>query len=91
VICTWSTQVRFQIGWKIALAKRRAEDVLHGVLAEVVVDAEDLGLVEAGVYPLVELAGGRLVAPVRLLDTTRKSHRVGRGSARRRPARPPRR
>src|ERR1700730_14860393 len=49
---------------------REAEDeqVLHGLLAEVVVDAVDLLLDEGRVQPLVELAGGCQVAPKRLLD-----------------------
>jgi hypothetical protein len=50
------------------VGEAQGEDVLDGVLAEVVVDAEDLRLVEAGVHPVVELAGGGLVAAVRFLD-----------------------
>ena len=49
---------------------REAEDeqVLHGLLAEVVVDAIDLLLDEGRMQALVELARGCQVAPERLLD-----------------------
>ena len=44
------------------------EDVLDGLLAEVVVDAEDLILAEDGVHDLRELHRGRKVPAERLLD-----------------------
>ena len=45
-IWTWSMKLRFQIGSNRPLAKRKREDVLRRLLAEEVVDAEDLLLVE---------------------------------------------
>ena len=68
VIWTWSTNCRFQIGSKMPLAKRRAQHVLHRLLAEVVVDAEDLALVEELLEHLLQLSRGGELVPERLLD-----------------------
>jgi hypothetical protein len=46
----------------------QGQHILDGVLGQVVVDAEDLRPVEAGVHLVVEPEGGAFVAPVRLLD-----------------------
>ena len=51
-----------------AVGEPKREDVLDGLLAEEVVDAEDLGLVESGVEALVERAGRGQVVPEWLLD-----------------------
>ena len=68
VICTWSTICRFQIGSKMPFAKRSAMQVLDGLLAEVVVDPEDLVLVEPLAEHRAQLARRREVVPERLLD-----------------------
>jgi hypothetical protein len=68
VICTLSTQVRFQIGSKIEFAKRRASRFLHGVLGQVMVDPEDLRLFEPGADIGVQAAGAGLVPAEGLLD-----------------------
>ena len=55
-------------GLEDAVREAQDEDVLDGLLAQVVVDAEDLALVEDAQDPLVELAGRGQVGPERLLD-----------------------
>ena len=56
-ICTWAMWERFQIGSNRPLAKRRARMFWRRLLAEEVVDAEDLLLGEDLVDRVVELAG----------------------------------
>ena len=51
-----------------AVGEAEDEEVLDGLLAEVVIDAEDLALVEDGVDLMVELAGGVEVVAEGLLD-----------------------
>ena len=51
-----------------AVGESHGEDVLHVLLAEEVVDAEDLLLVEARVQELVESLGAGLVVPEWFLD-----------------------
>src|ERR1019366_7253262 len=50
-----------------AVGEAEDQDVLDRLLAQVVVDPEDLGFLEGGVQRGVELAGGGKVAPERLL------------------------
>ena len=50
------------------VAEAEDEDVLDGLLAQIVVDAEDLRFVEDAVDDAVQLAGRRQVVPERLLD-----------------------
>ena len=61
------------------------EQVLHRLLAEVVVDAEDLRLVEGRGDRVVERARAREVVPERLLedDARPRAARVARGRGRR--------
>jgi len=54
-------------GLEEAVGEAQGEDVLRRLLAEEVVDAQDLALVEVLVQHRVELARGREVAPERLL------------------------
>ena len=67
-ICTWLMWSRFQTGSKRPLANRRARMLSHRLLAEEVVDAEHLGLVEDGVDRRVERPGRREIRAERLLD-----------------------
>ena len=76
VICTESTWWPFQIGSNSSLANRSAMQVLDGLLAQVVVDAEDVLGGEHRVDQLVELAAGRQVVPNGFSTTTRR-HRSG--------------
>ena len=50
------------------VSKAEYEDVLHGLFAEIVVDAEDVPLAKHQADIAVELPGGVQVTPVRLLD-----------------------
>ncbi len=51
-----------------AVREAQREDVLHGLLAEEVVDSEDLRLVEDAVNRVVQRASGLEVGPERLLE-----------------------
>ena len=51
-----------------SVRKAESEHVLHRLLAEVVVDAEDLSLLEELLDRLLQLACGREIAAERLLD-----------------------
>ncbi len=50
------------------VGEAEGEEILHRLLAQVVVDAVHLGLVEVGMHELVELLRALEVAPERLLD-----------------------
>ena len=68
VICTLSTKWLFHSGSRNALAKRKCIRLWTGVLAEVVVDAEDRALREGLVQDAVELLRGAEVASEGLLQ-----------------------
>ncbi len=68
VICTEPTYRRFQSGSKMRVAKPQGVDVLHGLLAEVMVDAINLALVEHGRDIAVERAGTLEIVAKRLFD-----------------------
>ena len=67
VICTWSTQWLFQSGSRKELAKRD-QQVLDALLAEVMVDAEDVRFVEDASHGLVDGLGTRQVGADGLLE-----------------------
>jgi hypothetical protein len=60
--------LRFQIGLEHAVGEAERQHVLHGLLAQVVVDAEDLGLVEDRQHFAVELERLLQARAERLLD-----------------------
>ena len=68
MICTHSTCWRFQIGSRNGVGEAEEEQVLHGGLAEVVVDAEDRRLVEILEDRLVEGHRGGEIAAEGLFD-----------------------
>jgi hypothetical protein len=72
-------KVRFQMGSKSPLAKSKREDVLGRLLAQEMVDAEDLALGECFVELSVERDRTLQVATERLLhDDPRTLHKGGR-------------
>ena len=68
VICTESTWWPFQIGSNRRVGEPQRQQVLDGLLAQVVVDAEDVVGAEHRVDQLVELAARGQVLAERLLD-----------------------
>jgi len=64
--------LRFQIGSNMPLAKAQHQDVLHRLLAEVVIDPVDLVLVDDSEQFVVERLGGGEVGAERLSITSRR-------------------
>src|SRR5207247_3520180 len=64
-----------------AVAKTQYEQVLHGVFAEVVIDAVDLLLIENVKDNLIQFPGGSQVASERFLNDDAHP-RIGRGGSR---------
>jgi hypothetical protein len=55
-------------GTQERVAESQNEDILHHLLAQVMVDAEELVLLPVGLERLLELTGARQVLAERLLD-----------------------
>jgi hypothetical protein len=68
VIWTEATWLRFQIGSNVAFREPQVQDLGQPHLAQEVVDAVQLRLVEVLVDLLIQLARRRQVVPERLLD-----------------------
>lgn len=64
-------------GFEDRVAEAHDQDVLHGLLAEVMVDPEDLALVEVGAQHVVDMAGARQVSSDRLLDDDARKRVAG--------------
>ena len=81
MICDVVDVVAVPDGLEDAVGEAEDEDVLDGLFAEVVVDAEDLVFVEDGVDLVVELDGGVEVVAEGLLDDDADAALIGLGHA----------